>query len=795
MKSELLSNSIYYLPHVNRDCKAVDRKVFAEVATELEKTLVPQSELYERILSHLNDRVATVLDSPNPIGLELAKAISSGKQFLAENLAKIREPTQLQGVPSSNPANDFVVMGNQNYFDMLKSDMEQYAQLLTVGIQLSFDTGSQAGDRLGDLCKNAILEIILAHLYPSLITLFRSLNDVKDEKLTKHCDQLKEVTTAELAGLSPDFWQVVTAPNALADFFPLAEHFINADSVRLKYDHLDQMSKCAYKIASTGLKKIAAQAGKPYDPTKPGDALRFAVGADDFVPLFAYMLLQANIPDLHAQFAFLTIFTEETALIGKWGYLLASLQTGMMVVSQMDATKPTQSPNIPIETFTFIEDSMSSSVARSAFVRTSTSTALLAGADPLSRDDWDSEGNISAEELVENDEDVEEDVFEDGQQETGSKAGRTSKFSTKIGRAISKKFKVKSASEESDAIGSPIKRPSIAVLREQSMPNLWILNPINGDSSAPNSGKLPTQSSVSNSSKNLLSSSPSSSVLGTITEPGILGDTAYSMSLKLITLILCLYQRYENRLLSQQGPGSGATPASSVKNDEIFRNYKEELQQLHRVKLDSLNDTQRVVFFLNIYHALLMHAFIEKDVPDSYQSLFNLMASAAYNIGGMSFTLLEIEHGVLRHWTPYPDELMDGMFHFPAKWKTSDWPKAAFAPKRADPRFNFVICPFASSGPPLRIYTAETLEAVLQASTEQYLRRNVLVSADNAVVLLPKQVLWYFREFGKKEKNLIDWIARYLEPAQQELLMGMKKYRLKYNEFDWTFVFHFESLP
>jgi hypothetical protein len=789
MKSDLLTNGTYYLPHVDRECKVVDRKIMLDVISDLDKSLIPPTELYERLLSHFNDRLTSGAAFPNPIGSELANSIAYCRQFIAEFSSKIKEipaphfshngPSSSSSSSSSPPPqveDDFVVMGQQKYFDTLKLDIDQYSDLLSVGIQLSFESASSqsGGEKLAEMSRTAVKEVILAHVYPVLMTLFRAMNDEKDARWVTHCSNLRQVVTAELIDLSKDFWDVVTSPNALSEFFPICEHFVNADSVRLKYEYLHQMSVCTQTIASTGLKKIAALAGKPYDPSKPGDHLRFAVGADDFVPLFAYMLLQANIPDIHAQFAFLSVFTDENALIGHYGYLLASLQTGMMILSGLDATPKVEqtstapmSAPVPIQPISLIQDD-SKSVSRSAFVRTHTSTANMVGADPLSRDDWDSDGNIS-----------------DGTPSSLSSSPFAYSPSRKAGANSSRHVTIKnsgsmsqliteddmipgglksvSSSPGSDAApGSFSRIPSSAVLKEKEMPPIVILN-----SPYENPGH---------------------------TGPPLVGDHAYSLSLKVFTLLLCLYQRYENRLLAQ-GPASNS--AASAKNDEILKNYKEEIQQLRRVQLMSMSETQRMVFFVNIYHALLMHAFLENEMPDSLHARLSIMARSAYLIGDMTFTLLEIEHGILRHWSPYPTELLDGMFHFPAKWKTSDWPKASLASKRADPRLNFILAPFAPSGPPLRILTTETAEHVLQTATESFLRKNVLVSADNAVIILPKQLLWYSREFGKRGKNLIDWVSRYLEPSQQEILMSVKKdsLRIKYNEFDWTFDFSFENIP
>lgn len=795
VKSDMLSNAVYYLPHVNRETKAVDRQILNDIASELDKSLTPQIDLHERCVQYLVDRLSSNVDFANPIGTELAHTISQLKRYVADHTNRMRgllteygmdgrdggapPPSPHKGGPPPPPVDDFVNLGVQSYFDKLKADVDQYSDLLTIGIQLSFDPmtsqSGSAGEKLGELIRTTLREVIMAHLYSPLMAIFRAMNDVKDGKWVDHSTKLKEVISAQLIGLSPEFWDVVTAPGALDDFFPICESFINADSVRVKYDCLNRMSTCTHTIASNGLKRIAAAAGKPFDPSKPGDNLRFAVGADDFVPLFAYMLLQANIPDVHAQFAYLSVFTDENAMIGRSGYLLASLQTGMMVISGLDATKPVP-PSSPmaIEEFTLIgEDQVASSAspitASRSFIRTSTSTSNLAGADPLSRDDWDSDGNIS-----------------DGDNADTDVTSTTSTPPMSINRLKTQKRATLSVinllqrkddprdesslsksmtdiERSSPGFESPIHRTASAVLKEQQMPVVIKLN--------------------TSSDAEHVSTSP------------IVGDHAYGLSLKLFTSMLLLYQRYESKLLAQSSTSPSA--GNSIHNDEIFKNFKDEILNLPRVQLASMNEPQRVVFFLNIFHSLQMHAYLESHMPDSLQDRIHIMASFAYNIGDQSFSLLEIEHGILRHWSPYPKELLDGMFHFPAKWKTTDWPKSQFAPRRTDPRFNFVLSPLASSGPPLHVFTTENLEHTLQMATESYLRRNVLVSPDNSVIILPKQLYWYAREFGKRERNVIDWVSRYLEPSQQEILISTKKdsFRVKYNEYDWTFVFSFDNEP
>lgn len=821
VKSEMLSGSVYYLPHVNRESKLLDRQIMNDIASELEKSLTPQVELHERLIQHLVDRLSSNHDFPNPIGSELFNTISQIKRYISDHANPMRGlpeigpdgretfATSPPGFKNGPPIDDFVNLGVQSYFDKLKVDIDQYSDLLTVGMQLSFDpttshTGT-AGEKLGELIRTTVREVIMAHLYSPLMSLFRSMNDTKDGEWADHCNKLKEVMTPNLIGLSTEFWDVVTAPGALADFFPICESFINADTVRMKYDYLNRMSTATQTIASNGLKRIAAAAGKPFDPSKHGDNLRFAVGADDFVPLFAYMLLQANIPDVHAQFAYLSVFTDENAMIGKYGYLLASLQTGMMVISGLDATKPPPSSAMAIEGFTVIGDtsditpspspmsSLSSVAASRSFIRTSTSTANLAGTDPLSRDDWDSEGNISDEgdDLSNQLDDVSATStppmsVKKLKRDKRATLAVTTLLNGKLGGSPDDRTSYDRSSTSynpsSDLGGGSLSKSMTDI--DRSSPSLD--SPIRSASSVLKEQQMPTIVKLNTSASSGLAVSFSSHLTG---------DHAYGLSLKLFTSMLLLYQRFANRLLAQSS--TSVSSDNSIHNDEIFKNYQDEIMHLPRVQLSSMSDSQRLVFFLNVFHSLQMHAYLESHMPDSVQDRIHIMASFAYNIGDQTFSLLEIEHGILRHWSPYPKELLDGMFHFPAKWKTSDWPKSSCAPRRADPRINFILSPLASSGPPLHVFTVETLEFTLQSATEAFLRRNVLVSPDNSVIILPKQLYWYAREFGKRERNVIDWVSRYLEPSQQEILISTKKdsLRVKYNEYDWTFVFSFENGP
>eukprot|EP00029_Vermamoeba_vermiformis_P010503 TRINITY_DN5520_c0_g1_i1.p1 TRINITY_DN5520_c0_g1~~TRINITY_DN5520_c0_g1_i1.p1 ORF type:complete len:265 (-),score=68.40 TRINITY_DN5520_c0_g1_i1:193-987(-) len=61
-----------------------------------------------------------------------------------------------------------------------------------------------------------------------------------------------------------------------------------------------------------------------------------SIGADDFLPLVTYIMIQANIPFIYSELEFIADFIPETHLLGKNGYLLVSVQAAMHHILIMD---------------------------------------------------------------------------------------------------------------------------------------------------------------------------------------------------------------------------------------------------------------------------------------------------------------------------------------------------------------------------------------------------------------------------------------------------------------------------
>ncbi|XP_021910113.1 uncharacterized protein LOC110823922 isoform X2 [Carica papaya] len=73
------------------------------------------------------------------------------------------------------------------------------------------------------------------------------------------------------------------------------------------------------------------------------------------------------------------------------------------------------------------------------------------------------------------------------------------------------------------------------------------------------------------------------------------------------------------------------------------------MEKLCSVDLSFLPYKQKLAFWINIYNACIMHAFLEHGLPSTQDKLLDLMNKAAMNVGGIVLNALAIEHFILRH--------------------------------------------------------------------------------------------------------------------------------------------------
>ena len=79
-------------------------------------------------------------------------------------------------------------------------------------------------------------------------------------------------------------------------------------------------------------------------------------------------------------------------------------------------------------------------------------------------------------------------------------------------------------------------------------------------------------------------------------------------------------------------------------SDSDLREFLDSAAALKDAQVHSLNEDERLAFFLNVYHVMIMHAFIILGPPDSSYKLLSDFNRIAFHCSDDIFSLAELEH-------------------------------------------------------------------------------------------------------------------------------------------------------
>ncbi|GLT38214.1 hypothetical protein SLA2020_124780 [Shorea laevis] len=193
-----------------------------------------------------------------------------------------------------------------------------------------------------------------------------------------------------------------------------------------------------------------------------------------------------------------------------------------------------------------------------------------------------------------------------------------------------------------------------------------------------------------------------------------------------------------------------------------LRRFRILVEQLAKVNPIHLSCNEKLAFWINLYNALIMHAYLAYGVPRSDLKLFSLMQKAAYTVGGHSFSAAAIEYAILKMKPPLhrPQIALLLALH---KLKVSDEQRKS-AIDAHEPLLSFALSCGMYSSPSVRIYTATSVREELEEAQRDYIRAAVGVSSKGKL-LVPK-LLHCFAKGFVDDANLAVWISHYL-PSNQ----------------------------
>eukprot|EP00093_Oithona_nana_P006147 06147.XXX_93148_91940_1 [CDS] Oithona nana genome sequencing. len=216
-----------------------------------------------------------------------------------------------------------------------------------------------------------------------------------------------------------------------------------------------------------------------------------------------------------------------------------------------------------------------------------------------------------------------------------------------------------------------------------------------------------------------------------------------------------------------------------------FAEYKKLAAELKALDWSYLKDheDERKAFFINLYNVQMIHALAAQEtLPAAPLKVQGIWSRFAYNVGGLLFTLDEIEHGILRCNKGHPND---------NKPKFTDDARKALVLKHLDPRIHFALNCGAQSCPPIRIYQSDKLDQQLNMASSSFCNQEIEINDDGQKVVVSKLLLWYGKDFGNNEDEILDKLASFItnEELKQKVLQIKNlesTIKLIFKDYDWT---------
>ncbi|GMI89381.1 hypothetical protein like AT3G13000 [Hibiscus trionum] len=201
------------------------------------------------------------------------------------------------------------------------------------------------------------------------------------------------------------------------------------------------------------------------------------------------------------------------------------------------------------------------------------------------------------------------------------------------------------------------------------------------------------------------------------------------------------------------------------------------VEQLSMVDPSRMSCNEKLAFWINLYNALIMHAYLAYGVPRNEIKLFSLMQKAAYTIGGLSVSAADIECAVLKMNPATYRPQIAAVFAL-QKFKVSV-ELLKYAIDHPEPLLHFVLSCGLHSSPAVRIFRPENTNELLKRSMKDYIQASVGIS-NKGKLLVPK-LLHCFTKGVVEDSVLPEWLCQFLSPQQASIVgncLSRNKWRL-----------------
>lgn len=209
----------------------------------------------------------------------------------------------------------------------------------------------------------------------------------------------------------------------------------------------------------------------------------------------------------------------------------------------------------------------------------------------------------------------------------------------------------------------------------------------------------------------------------------------------------------------------------ATRHDEPTESARDGLATLSESTLAHLDtDKAKFAFWINVYNAATQDALNTR--PEQYENRRTFFSRPLVTVAGVELSLDDIEHKILRRsYTKYAL----GYVRSPFRDEFCD----RHAVEQRDPRIHFALNCGADSCPPIAAYTAEQIDKQLDMATEGYLDTHVEYDPHAGEAVLPRIILWYRGDFGRK-RDILDFLI-----GHGQLPPGARP-QFSYRDWDWS---------
>jgi GH15 family glucan-1,4-alpha-glucosidase len=218
-----------------------------------------------------------------------------------------------------------------------------------------------------------------------------------------------------------------------------------------------------------------------------------------------------------------------------------------------------------------------------------------------------------------------------------------------------------------------------------------------------------------------------------------------------------------------------------MRGSEAYHEYLRLSYALRDMDLAAfVEEYEKLAFWINLYNVAVIHGVVELGVKDSVKEVRGFFRRVVYDVGGMEFSLEDMEHGILRCNRRPPGALRKRLRHGDERRR--------YRMRELDPRVHFALVCASSSCPPIGVYTPEGIDAELDIAAGTFVNSGgAVLDREAGMVSLSSIFKWYARDFGRTNQEMLRFVAghMYEETDRVFLLRNLGSIKVRFQQYDW----------